>query len=155
MWLQNPGPTFPLLLPFLCVFPSSPLRDPHPASGAPRATLEPDVASRKKHGLRFPGNGEDGHQIKGLAGHLKLVVLILAILLLSLSHGDVLHPLWNSQPDTQVVHLFQCSPKEAVLVCGPVLRMVGGHLCAHSYPLCPFSCTLRTTPHLHIIRESV
>lgn len=150
MWLQNPRPTFPLLLPFLCVFPSSPLRDPHPVSGAPRATLEPDVASRKKHGLRFPGNGE--------AGHLKLVALILAILLLSLSHGDVLHPLWNSQPDTRVVLLFRCSPKEAVLVCGPVLRMVGGaieHLSAHSYPLCPFSCTLRTTPHLHIIRESV
>lgn len=155
---SEPRAHIPTPPPFLRDFPSSLLRDPRPASGAPRATLEPDVASRKKHGLRFPRNGEDGHQIKGLAGHLKLVALILAILLLSLSHGDVLHPLWNSQPNTRVVHLFWRSPKEAVLVFGPVLRMVGGaigHLSAHSYPLCLFSCTLRTTPHLHIIRESV
>lgn len=145
---SEPRAHIPTPPPFLRDFPSSLLRDPRPASGAPRATLEPDVASRKKHGLRFPRNGEDGHQIKGLAGHLKLVALILAILLLSLSHGDVLHPLWNSQPNTRVVHLFWRSPKEGVLVFGPVLRMVGG---GYRTPLCSFLSLVpqnnSTSPH--------
>lgn len=120
---SEPRAHVPTPPPFLCVFPSS-LRDTCPPSGAPRATVEPDVASRKKHRLRFPKNGEDSHQIKGLAWHLKLVALTLAISLVRLSHHDVLHPLWNSQPNIRVVHLFWCSPKEVVLVCGPVLRMV-------------------------------
>lgn len=148
---SEPRAHVPTPPPFLSVFPSSPLRDTCPPSGAPRATVEPDVASRKKHRLRFPENGEDSHQIKGLAWHLKLVALTLIISLVRLSHRDVLHPLWNSQPNTHSFILVLTKGDGASLWPSP--QDGTGHFSAHPYSCDSSPCAYSPSPHseqLHI-----